>query len=287
MKKLLTISLLLLIVAVFSCDNKQSAEASICCAPSNVATASFASFANEPAFINKHESPLAIDWTAEEGEMVTFPGSDGEDAKAFLVKAEGDSKKYVFMIHEWWGLNDHIKKEAEKYAAAMKGVNVIALDLYDGQVTSDPQKAGKIMQSIKPERAEAIIAGAMKYIGDDASIATIGWCFGGGWSLQSSILAGEKSKACVIYYGMPEKDTDRLKKLEAPVLGIFASQDKWINPGVVKEFVRNMKIAGNALPELKIYTADHGFANPSNPKYKKDYADEAFNLSKKFIEKHL
>ncbi|MEO1655397.1 MAG: dienelactone hydrolase family protein [Bacteroidota bacterium] len=287
MKKLFTISLLLFIISIFSCDQKLSTEASICCDPSNVATASFATFASDPEFVAEHESPLALSREMEEGEMISFATGDGEEAKAYLVKAAGETKKYIFMIHEWWGLNDHIKKEAEKYATNLKDVHVLALDLYDGQLTSDPQEAGKIMQSVKAERAEAIISGALKYIGADASIATIGWCFGGGWSLQSSIIAGERSKACIIYYGMPEKDTERLKKLKAPVLGIFASQDKWINPGVVKEFVRNMKVAGNTLPELKIYNADHAFANPSNPKYQKVYADEAFELSRKFIQKNL
>jgi len=59
------------------------------------------------------------------------------------VKAAGPTKKYLFVIHEWWGLNDYIKQEAEKLQKEL-GVNVIALDLYDGKVTSDPKTARSI-----------------------------------------------------------------------------------------------------------------------------------------------
>jgi carboxymethylenebutenolidase len=80
--------------------------------------------------------------------------------------------------------------------------------------------------------------------GPKAHIATIGWCFGGGWSLQTSLLAGKKAVACVMYYGMPEQDVNKLKTLNADVLGNFANKDQWINPKVVAKFDADMKAAG-------------------------------------------
>jgi carboxymethylenebutenolidase len=81
------------------------------------------------------------------------------------------------------------------------------------------------MKGADKKRIQQLIRGAYALVGKDAQISTIGWCFGGGWSLQAAIMAGDKARKCVIYYGMPEKDEERLKKLSCPVLGIWAEQE--------------------------------------------------------------
>jgi carboxymethylenebutenolidase len=142
------------------------------------------------------------------------------------------------------------------------------------------------MGEFKAERGRAIIEGALTFAGKKAKVATVGWCFGGGWSLQSALIAGKQAKACIIYYGMPEKDKERLKTLKAPVLGIFASQEKWISPEVVSQFEKDMKEVGKAVT-IKNFDAEHAFANPSNPKYNKEYADQAYTMSIAFIKGKL
>ena len=287
MKKYYTLLLLNFIFFLVSCTNQPqelAVEGQICC--SIEATSSFAKFASDEQFVSKHEEPEEINFQPQSGKLITFKAEDGKDAKAFLVKSESKSNKYLFMIHEWWGLNDHIKQEAEKYAKNLSGVNVMALDLYDGKVATTREDAGKYMQSTKKDRLEAIIKGAIKLAGNDAKIASIGWCFGGGWSLQIALIAESQAAGCVMYYGMPEKDTERLKTLKTDVLGIFASKDGWINEKVVSEFEENMESAGKNL-EVKTYDAQHAFANPSNPKYQKDYADDAFKRSITFIKERL
>jgi carboxymethylenebutenolidase len=250
------------------------------------ATSLFNRLANDQDFMNKHENPLPFVF-AGGGQKITFKTPDGQEGTGWEFKAIKKSDKYIFVIHEWWGLNDHIKEEAGNIYNELDGkVNVIALDLYDGQVATTREEAGKYMQSIKPERARAIIKGAAEYAGKKAKIGTVGWCFGGGWSLQASLLLGKQAKACVIYYGMPEKDVEKLKTLNPEVLGIFASQEQWISPQVVSEFAENMKKAGKKLT-LKSYDADHAFANPSNPKYNKKFAEEAMALTIDFFKKKL
>ncbi|MBE0557169.1 MAG: dienelactone hydrolase family protein, partial [Proteobacteria bacterium] len=128
-----------------------------------------------------------------------------------------------------------------------------------------------------------IISGAIGYAGKDARIGTIGWCFGGGWSLQAALMAREQAKACVVYYGMPESNPDKLVDLSAPVLGIFADKDAWITPEVVKNFSEAMKKAGKELT-LKTYDADHAFANPSNPQYDKTSTEDAYSHAVAFFE---
>ena len=272
---------------VISCTTQtqdQPLEGHLCC--STEATASFANFASDEAFLKKHEEPKVIDFKPQLGELITFKATDGKDAKAFMVKPKENSNKYLFMIHEWWGLNDHIKKEAEKYATSLVDVNVLALDLYDGKIATTRENAGKYMQAAQKDRLEAIIKGAIKLAGNKAKIASVGWCFGGGWSLQTALIAENQSAACIIYYGMPEKNKDRLKGLKSDVLGIFASKDAWINEKVVAEFEENMKSLGKKI-EVKTYEAAHAFANPSNPKYQKEYADDAYQRSISFLKERL
>jgi carboxymethylenebutenolidase len=95
------------------------------------------------------------------------------------------------------------------------------------------------MQAVKTERAESILKGALA-LSKGNKIATIGWCFVGGWSLQTGILPGNQAKACVMYYGMPEKYLERLSMLKTDVLGVFASKDKWINNEVVNQFKKDL-----------------------------------------------
>lgn len=244
-------------------------------------------FTHDLSFIAAHDEPIAFEFKSQfGGEKITFDCPDGQKANAFFIKSAKKSNKYLFVFHEWWGLNEHIMKESEKYYAALGNVNIIAIDLYDGQVATTREDAAKYMQGAKPERLKAIVQGAITYVGEKAKIATVGWCFGGGMSLQASILAQAQSLACVIYYGMPEKDTEKLKNLQAEVLGIFAGKEKWINTEVVKEFETNLTTLGKKF-STKIYDAEHAFANPSNPNYNQAFADEAFEMSINFIKQKL
>ncbi len=283
-------SLLLLCIIVLGCTSNNEENLAVeemgrfCC---DVQTADMKSFLGDNAFINSHLNPQKIDYTPiEEGSEISFDTPDGQKAKAFAFMSKKKSDKYLFVIHEWWGLNNHIKKEAEKFFLDLqkKNVNVIALDLYDGKVAEKREDAAKYMQENSKERSENIINGLVKYVGAKAKIATIGWCFGGGWSLQASLLAQKQAVGCIIYYGMPEKDKEKLGKLNAEVLGIFAGQEKWINKEVVNTFENDLKSLKKK-NTIKIFDAEHAFANPSNPKYNEAFAKEAYNMSLNFLKK--
>jgi carboxymethylenebutenolidase len=249
-------------------------------------TESFAMLANDKTFINAHLEPLPFELENKIGKTISFKSPDGKEGFGYEIKAEQPTANYVFVIHEWWGLNDYIKQEAEKIATTLGNVNVIAIDLYDSKVAATRDSATKYMQLVKIERAEAILLGAIAYVGNKANIATIGWCFGGSWSMQASLLAGKQSKACVMYYGKPEEKLEKISTLNAPVLFIWPTQDQWINKEMVTKFEGNMKAANKSL-EVKSYNADHAFANPSNPKYSKEFADDAFKNAMAFFKKNL
>ncbi len=244
-----------------------------------------AQFAKDPKFKEAHETPAALEHE-EKGKMISFAGTDGTAAQAYALQTATPSKKYLFVIHEWYGLNDHIKREAERLFEAVPNTNVMALDLYDGQVADNREDAGKMMQAVKEERAEAIIKGALAHAGTEARVATVGWCFGGGWSLRSSILAGDQGAGCVIYYGMPVQKADQLVPLKADILGIFAEKDGWITPKVVQDFEALAKATGKEIA-VHQFDAEHAFANPSSPRYNEAAATAANQLALTFLKKRL
>jgi carboxymethylenebutenolidase len=255
-----------------------------CCAPVS-ATGQFSMLANDEKFIMSHDAPLPFLYHSDNGKDITFKTADGTDAHGWMVKASKQTNYYIFVIHEYWGLNDYIKQETEKLSNEL-GVNAIALDLYDNKVATTPEDAGKLMQSVKPERAMNIIKGAFTYVGNSAKVFTIGWCFGGGWSLQTAIAGGSNVVGCVMYYGMPEKDINKLKELHCDIIGFFGNKDQWINPQVVEEFKTNMKAADKKLTVYE-YDADHAFANPSSAHNNKEAAADAYTKTIAFIKERM
>lgn len=253
----------------------------VCHTPAN----DMALLASDPAFQRLHPAPLPFTYVGE-GEMIKFPTPDGQSASGFLLKSKKPSNKWLLVYQEWWGLNDNIKKEAEKYYDDLKDVNVLALDMYDGKVATEPSEAGKLMSSTSKDRLASIMKGGIAYAGPKAEFASVGWCFGGMLSLQSALLEGQKAKGCVMYYGRPEQDVEKLKTLDTDVIGFFGTQDKGITPESVKQFEENMQKAGKKVT-VKMYDAGHGFANPSNPVYNKEATADSYKLALAYLKNKL
>jgi carboxymethylenebutenolidase len=268
MKNLLTIGLSLFLI--------WNANAQSCCF---VKKDEIQLLAKNKAFQKSHALPKPYHHISKVGaQMIEFSTPDGQKANAYFIKAAQPTDYTLFVFQEWWGLNDHIKREAEHFYSTLGNVNVLAIDMYDGKVATTREDAGKYMSGANPARLESIIKGAIAHVGPKAKIATVGWCFGGGLSLKASLLAEKQAVACVMYYGMPIRDPEQLKNLHTDVLGLFAGKEQWINPKVVAEFEASMKTAGKKVT-TKIFDAEHAFANPSNPAYDKKATEEAWNLA--------
>lgn len=258
-----------------------------CCVAKNIesslsATSQFAMLGSDEVFRDKHEVPLPFTLHEKKGKMISFKTKERNKGQAYFIKSKKKSDNYLFVFHEWWGLNDHIKEEAERLHKDLENVNVLAIDLYDGKVADTREEAMELMDGVEDERAESIIKGAIEFASKNARIGTIGWCFGGSWSLQAAIIAGSHTVACVMYYGMPEDDVEDLKKLQAPVLGIFAEKDESITPEIVEKFEEDMDEAEEEL-DVEMFEADHGFANPSNSIFDKEATEKAYKLATDFL----
>ena len=194
-------------------------------------------------------------------ETVTISTAGGRSVSAALGVPAALPAPAVILVHEWWGLNDQIKSVAA--ALAETGYLAVAIDLYDGQVTDDPQTARGLVGAVDAGAATDTCASWVNWLRSHedgtGKVGTVGWCFGGGWSLNASLAA--PVDATIVYYGSVKKGRERLAALAGPVLGHFATRDKWINQAMVDGFESEMAAAGKSA-ESHWYEADHGFANP-------------------------
>jgi carboxymethylenebutenolidase len=172
----------------------------------------------------------------------------------------------LVVIQEWWGLNDWVKEQAREFAE--HGYVALAPDLYHGKVATVPEEARKLAQSMPRDRAIRDLKAAYNYLAampdvEKDKIGSIGWCMGGGLSLQLAIHE-PRLAACVVNYGSLVTDPAMIDKIEAPLLGNFGADDHGIPPSAVHAFEKAMKDAGKKI-DAKIYDgAGHAFENPNN-----------------------
>jgi carboxymethylenebutenolidase len=169
-----------------------------------------------------------------------------------------------------------------------RGYMALAIDLYDGRRTDDPEEARGFLEQLDPAKATDTVMswlGALKNRPEaTGKVGTVGWCFGGGWSLNASIAF--PVDATVVYYGKVDRPARQLARLQGPVLGHFAERDPWINKEMVSAFEQAMDEAGKPYT-VHWYDADHGFANPTTGQYDRKDASLAWSRTLEFYRDHL
>ena len=198
---------------------------------------------------------------------VSYPSLAG-NASAYLATphASRGRKPAIIVIHEWWGLNDWVRQQTDRFAS--QGYVALAVDLYRGKVASDTETAHELSRALPEDRALADLKGAFDYLArrndvDPSRIAVIGWCMGGGYSLGLTT-AEPRLAASVINYGRLVTDPATIAKIRTPILGNFGALDKGIPPADVQAFAQALHAAGKSA-DIKIYPdAGHAFINPNN-----------------------
>lgn len=213
--------------------------------------------------------------------------------KGYLAMPEiVKNKQYptILLVHEWWGLNEDIKEKARAFAK--EGYIAFAVDLYNGEVAKKPDKARKLAGEVRNNMEDAFenLKSAFVFLRslpevDEKRLASVGWCFGGGWSYQIA-KNNLGTKASIIYYGR-FNPADDLKKMRANILGHFAEKDRGIKVDNVREFQAKLKtLSGDH--EIYIYpNTGHGFANPDNSVYDKQASELANKRTLEFLKKYL
>jgi carboxymethylenebutenolidase len=227
---------------------------------------------------------------AADNKTVSYKSGD-ETVQAVLYTPPGKGPfPAIIVIHEWWGLNDWVKDEAAKLAD--QGYVALAIDLYRGKVATTPELAHEIMRGVPEDRAKRDLHAAFEFLQSQSDvkknrIGAIGWCMGGGYSLDVA-LQEPTLAADVINYGHLATDTEALKKINAPILGSFGGQDHGITPDDVHKFEAAMKQVGKKI-DVKIYDdAGHGFENPNNKEgYRAADAADAWQRTVGFLAEAL
>jgi carboxymethylenebutenolidase len=247
---------------------------------------------------HQHDKPVATAVAttppAQEvtGEDVVYATVAGKPVKGYLARPKSAKGPLpgILVVHEWWGLNDNIRQMAKRLAG--EGYTALAVDLYGGEVASTPDKATELMKATLANTAqgEENVRQAYSFLETkqkSPKIGVIGWCFGGGWSLQTALLLPDKIDATVIYYGRLETDKAKLGKLSMPVIGFFGGKDQGITVASVQAFEAALKELGKSV-EAHVYDdANHAFANPSGGNYNEAAAKDAWQRTVAFLAKNL
>lgn len=224
-------------------------------------------------------------------DVVYHTTETGAQVKGYLAMPEGEGPfPAIVMIHEWWGLNDQVRRMARAYAG--QGYAVLAVDLYDGDRATTPDEARVLATRVRglPEPAFANLKDALVYLQnldpvDTDRVASLGWCFGGGWSYEMA-KNNLGTKASVIYYGRFNPEDD-LSIMSANIQGHFGADDQSIPVDDVKAFQAKLATL-NGEHQVFIYeNAGHAFANDESDAYQQESAEQAWQRTLEFLEANL
>ncbi len=269
-----------------------------------LSTSSYAESASDAAYIasmmamHAADEPVASPAALEKPELpvlgaeVTYATVGGKPVKGYLSRpaAAKGPLPAIIVVHEWWGLNDNIRHMTDRLAG--QGYEALAVDLYGGQAATTSDQAEKLVKAVYSDTAPVKdnLKQAYGFLHDHehaTKIGVIGWCFGGGWALQTALSLPDRLQAVVMYYGQPVTDVAELAALKMPLLGLFGAADTGITVADVAAFQQALKDAKVDADIHEYPGAGHAFANPSGTHYNPVAAEDAWKRTVKFFKKNL
>lgn len=222
------------------------------------------------------------------GELVRFP-ANGHQTAGYLSLPPGGRGPGLLVIQEWWGLVDHIKDVADRFAQV--GFVVLAPDFYDGESTKSPDAAAKLFMALNIDRAAADLRGAADYLlahpdVTSSRVGVLGFCMGGQLALFAGTEFPDRFAAVVDFYGIHPKVPVDPARLSVPVLGHFGRRDASVPTATVEALATAVRAAGGSF-EVHHYDADHAFFNDTRaPVYSVADAALAWERSVAFLKRH-
>ena len=223
------------------------------------------------------------------GKMIEFP-CNGKTGNGYLAVPSAGSGPGVIVLQEWWGLVDHIKDVADRFAA--EGCVALAPDLFHGESATSPDDAGKLMMALDIGRVEQDLRGAIDALltRDEVTsrrVGTVGFCMGGQLSLYAAC-ENASVGACVVFYGIHPNVKPNLSTLEAPVLGFFAEKDEFVPPAAARQLEADLQAFGKTADITVFEGADHAFFNDTRAQaYHETYAATCWSRTLDFFREHV
>jgi carboxymethylenebutenolidase len=245
--------------------------------------------AHDAPVANGSAQPPRQPVTAED---VVYGDREGTPLRGYLARPAASTGPLpaLLVIHEWWGLNDNVRMMTRRLAG--EGYLALAVDLYEGQTASTPDAARALMTAslAHTDQGAANLRAGATYLRTQRGapkLGVIGWCFGGGWSLQAALAMPEAVDAVVMYYGRVVTDPAALQRLDAPLLGLFGAEDQGIPVASVRQMEGALRALGRDAT-IQVYEgAGHAFANPSGTSWRPAAADDAWRRTVDFLARHL
>jgi dienelactone hydrolase len=182
--------------------------------------------------------------------------------------AKPGARPGVIVVHEWWGLNDYIRRRARMLAEL--GYTALAADMYgDGRVADNPADAGALMNAVlgNMPAAEARFRAAYDLLAsrdtvDRSRIAAIGYCFGGAVVLHAARI-GMPLRGVVSFHGaLGSFHTPAPGSVTTKVLVCHGAADSLVPDAQVGAFKQEMDAAKAEYRFVAYPGALHGFTNP-------------------------
>ena len=208
----------------------------------------------------------------------------------YLALPESGSGQGIIVLQEWWGLVPHIQDIADRFAAA--GYVAVAPDLYEGEKTTSPDEAGRMLMALNIEQTAQKLEQVADFLLNHETVTgqklgVIGFCMGGQLALLAATVS-QKIGAAVDFYGIHPNVKPDFSKLAAPVLGIFGEKDQSVPPETVQQLEAAIQQAGGSIETHTYPNADHAFFNNTRPEvYQPGAAADAWKRTLTFFQTHL
>jgi carboxymethylenebutenolidase len=221
--------------------------------------------------------------------QVKFASKAGGQLEGALAEPAGTGQAGgLVVIHEWWGLSDHIKELCDRFAQV--GFVTVAPDLFHGKRPSTQQEAAQTMMELDKKRAVAEIGDATAFVKahgrNNGKVAAIGFCMGGSLAFAAA-RSIEGLTVAVPFYGLPDVPVDEFAKVRVPIQAHFAKKDDWAKASVAEEIQRKVRSGGGQM-DLYVYDAGHAFMRATDPQvHDPAHAKIAWERAIEFLKKHL
>jgi carboxymethylenebutenolidase len=220
--------------------------------------------------------------------MVEFK-ANGRNGTGYLAMPPGGTGNGLIVVQEYWGLVDHIKDLAERFAKA--GYVALSPDLYHGKTTKSPDEAGKMLMALNIAEAGKDMKGSAEYLLANPAVTSrrvgiVGFCMGGQLALHAGMEYPEVIAAVVDFYGIHPAVKIDAKRVRVPVLGHFGKQDKSVSKESVETLATSINGTGGSF-EYHYYEAGHAFFNDTRPVYSERDAKVSWQRTLDFLKAHV